>query len=118
MTHRWAPADSFGVGVYPRDPKPFENPRVSTLGIDFEAERPEIRTPRGKLVQAGRPAVARILGALGGPIVTADPERLRYEARRLAHAADLLEAQQTGRPAPPAPDEAQVSLFELGGSTP
>lgn len=104
-----SPHDPLGVPSYHRDPDPFETPRLSTLGLYFVAGVPAAVDRRGRERRAARPPLVRLCGALGGAIVTADPNRLRYEAGRLEAAAELLTRAQ--RP-PAAVDPDQLDLFE------
>lgn len=78
-----------GVNGYETEPRSPDSPRISSLGLQFFGG-----SEPSSLLDAGRQAHVRVLGALGGPIRTADPERLRYEARRLLAAADMLAAEQ------------------------
>lgn len=85
------PFDTLGVDPWPGEPCPGDNPRISTLGVYFDAAYVRERRRGGvivrELVHLPR---CRVTGALGGSLVTSDPMRLAYEARRLLAAADIL----------------------------
>jgi hypothetical protein len=67
---------------------------LDSLHLRFEAAVPEVTTPRGKVLQGGRPVSCWMSGAIGGVRVVTDPARLRIEADRLLAAADILERHQ------------------------
>jgi hypothetical protein len=73
--------------------------RLGSPGIYYQPPTDETRK------RPARPATVRLTGPLGGALYC-DPARLRYEAARLADAADTLEAMR-------APVVITGTLFDL-----
>lgn len=86
------------VEPYAGTPAPHESPTACRLGFRFEGRLEELTNRKGRLLRAGRPAVVYVTGPLGGSMTVTDPERLRYEARRLEAVARLLEDAILDRP--------------------
>lgn len=82
--------DALGVDPYPNVVPAGDDPLIARVGLYFDAgyER-QVSRREVELI----PPRVRIVGPLGGQARTSDPERLRWEARRLAAAADILQAE-------------------------